>query len=171
MYVYVLLHPNTSTLHLLSFFVLCSLYPHFYWWLFGLIFCSLDFLCSAWSHWYQDERIRWGQFLLNNIDIYLLTEMNSWKVFFSRLWSMQSQQRATHFPIQLDIIQSISILLHDHCSYPLFLCIFSKGFFQPCSSHHVHVGFLWKAWWLLSKKWQWKQQILMICEPSALLVL
>ena len=40
---------------------------------------------------------------------------------------MQSQQRATHFPIQLDIIQSISILLHDHCSYPLFLCLFSKA--------------------------------------------
>lgn len=40
---------------------------------------------------------------------------------------MQSQQRATHFPIQLDIIQSISILLHDHCSYPLFLCAFSKA--------------------------------------------
>ena len=40
---------------------------------------------------------------------------------------MQSQQRATHFPIQLDIIQSISILLHDHCSYLLFLCIFSKA--------------------------------------------
>ena len=40
---------------------------------------------------------------------------------------MQSQQRATHFPIRFDIIQSISILLHDHCSYPLFLCVFSKA--------------------------------------------